>query len=31
MALITPFGFGLLALNFLLTALFVPSESHLDK
>jgi len=31
MALITPFGFGLLALNFLLTALFVPSESHPDK
>ena len=31
MALITPFGFGLLALNFLLAALFVPSESHLDK
>ena len=31
MALITPFGFGLLALNFLLAALFVHSESHLDK
>lgn len=31
MALITPFGFGLLALNFLLAALFAHPESHPDK
>ena len=31
LALITPFGFGLLALNFLLAALFVRPEGHVDK
>jgi TRAP-type C4-dicarboxylate transport system permease small subunit len=31
LALITPFGFGLLALNFLLAALFVNPEGHVDK
>jgi TRAP-type C4-dicarboxylate transport system permease small subunit len=31
MALVTPFGFALLALNFLLAALFIRPEGHLDK
>jgi TRAP-type C4-dicarboxylate transport system permease small subunit len=31
LALITPFGFGLLALNFLLAALFINPEGHVDK
>jgi len=31
LALITPFGFALLALNFLLAALFVRPEGHVDK
>lgn len=31
LALITPFGFGLLALNFLLAALFIRPEGHVDK
>jgi TRAP-type C4-dicarboxylate transport system permease small subunit len=31
LALITPLGFALLALNFLLAALFVRAEGHLDK
>jgi TRAP-type C4-dicarboxylate transport system permease small subunit len=31
LALITPFGFGLLALNFTLAAVFVRPEGHLNK
>lgn len=31
LALITPFGFGLLALNFLLAALFIRPEGHVNK
>jgi TRAP-type C4-dicarboxylate transport system permease small subunit len=31
LALITPFGFGLLALNFLLAAVFINPEGHVDK
>lgn len=31
LALITPFGFGLLSLNFLLAALFIRPEGHVDK
>jgi TRAP-type C4-dicarboxylate transport system permease small subunit len=31
LALITPFGFGLLALNFLLAAVFASPDGHLDK
>jgi len=31
LALITPFGFGLLALNFLLAAVFINPEDHVDK
>jgi TRAP-type C4-dicarboxylate transport system permease small subunit len=31
LALITPFGFALLALNFLLAALFASPEGHVDK
>jgi TRAP-type C4-dicarboxylate transport system permease small subunit len=31
LALITPCGFGLLALNFLLAALFIHPEGHVDK
>ena len=31
LALITPFGFGLLAVNFLLAAVFIHPEGHLDK
>jgi TRAP-type C4-dicarboxylate transport system permease small subunit len=31
LALVTPFGFGLLTLNFVLAALFTRPEGHLDK